>query len=261
MGGDDRQRAERQRATHDGADITRIGQLVEQQQPHRSAIKLGNAVFQIHGLQRPDGGQHDESGKSRAQEPPPSFAELIAAGTVVPDQLEGPYVLASYHANITGAHRGFKDKESFDEWIAINEAIMAQQTSWATIDFEAENAVDPVYMFNYGTIKGRGLQMSELRKVVIKAQKAMKKAYEKAYVKAYRKQGAAEVFQRIAKVPERRDWVHQPQPDGAQLDLIGLYKGALGALGELWKYGQQVVLESGEEGVAVSWSLKKARPR
>ena len=101
--------------------------------------------------------------------------------------------------------------------------------------------------------------MSELRNVVIRAQKAMKKAYEKAYVKAYNKRGAAEVFQRIAVVPEKLDWVHQP--GGAQLDLIGLYKGALGALGELWEYGQQVVRASGEEGVAVSWSLKKARPR
>ena len=204
----------------------------------------------------PDSGQLDESGKSRAQEPPPSFAELIAAGKVVPDQLEGPYVFASYHANITGAHRGFKDKASFDEWIATNEAIMAKQKSWATIDFEA---VDPVYMFNYGTIKGEGLQMSKLRKVVIKAKKAMKKAYENAYIKAYHKQGAAEVFQRIAAVPQKLDWVHQP--DGAQLDLIGLYKGALGALGELWEYGQQVVLASGEADVKVSRSLKKARPR
>ena len=209
----------------------------------------------------PDSGQPGESSNSLAQKPPPSFAELIAAGTVVPDQLEGPYVLASYHANITGRHRGFKDKASFDEWIATNEASMAKQKSWATINFEAQNAVDPVYMFNYGTIKGEGLQMSKLRKVVIRAQKAMKKAYEKAYIKAYHKQGAAEVYQRIAKVPERRDWVHQPQPDGAQLDLIGLYKGALGALGELWEYGQQVVVASGEERVAVSWSLKKARPR
>ena len=207
----------------------------------------------------PDGGQSGESSNPLAKKPPPSFAELIAAGKVVPDQLEGPYKFASYHANITGRHRGFKDKASFDEWIATNEAIMAKQKSWATIDFEAENAVDPVYMFNYGTIKGEGLQMSKLRKVVIRAKKAMKKAYEKAYVKAYHKQGAAEVYQRIAVVPEKLDWVHQP--DGSQLDLIGLYKGALGALGELWKYGQQVVDESGEEGVAVSWSLKKARPR
>jgi len=202
------------------------------------------------------GPQPGESGKSRGQEPPPSFAELIAAGKVGPDQLEGPYKFASYHANITGRHRGFKDKESFDEWIATNEAIMAKQKSWATIDFEA---VDPVYMFNYGTIKGEGLQMSKLRKVVIKAQKAMKKAYENAYIKAYRKQGAAEVYQRIAAVPQKLDWVHQP--DGEQLDLIRLYKGALGALGELWEYGQQVVVASGEADVKVSWSLKKARPR
>ena len=207
---------------------------------------------------RTDSGQPCEAGKSPAQAPPPSFAELIAAGTVVPDQLEGPYVLASYHANVTGAHRGFKDKASFDKWVANNEEIMAQQTSWATIDFEAEGAVDPVYMFNYGTINGGGLQMSELRKVVIRAQKAMKKAYSKAYSKAYHKRGAAEVYQRIAKVPERRPKVHQP--GGAQLDLIGLYKGALSALGGLWEYGQQVVVESGERGVAVSWSLKKARP-
>ena len=207
----------------------------------------------------PDSGQPGESGNSLAHAPPPSFAELIAAGTVVPDQLEGPYVLASYHANITGRHRGFKDKASFDKWIATNEASMAKQKSWATINFEAKNAVDPVYMFNFGTINSQGLQMSKLRKVVIRAQKAMKKAYENAYIKAYGKQGAAEVFQRIAAVPERRDRVHQP--DGAQLDLIGLYKGALGALGELWEYGQQVVVESGERGVAVSWSLKKARPR
>jgi len=203
-----------------------------------------------------DSGQPGESGNPLAHAPPPSFAELIAAGKVVPDQLEGPYKFASYHANITGRHRGFKDKESFDEWIATNEAIMAKQKSWATIDFEA---VDPVYMFNYGTIKGEGLQMSKLRKVVIKAKKAMKKAYENAYIKAYHKQGAAEVFQRIAAVPQKLDWVHQP--DGEQLDLIRLYKGALGALGELWEYGQQVVLASGEADVKVSWSLKKARPR
>ena len=209
--------------------------------------------------QTDNGPQPGESGKSPAQEPPPSFAELIAAGTVVPDQCEGPYVLACYHSNVTGGHRGFKDKASFDEWIATNEEIMAQQTSWATIDFEAENAVDPVYMFNFGTINGGGLQMSELREVVIRAQEAMKNAYNKAYSKAYRKRGAAEVYQRIAAVPEERPTVHQP--GGAQLDLIGLYKGALGALGELWEYGQQVVVESGERGVAVSWSLKKARPR
>eukprot|EP00964_Phaeocystis_antarctica_P159836 scaffold131050_cov60-Phaeocystis_antarctica.AAC.2 len=32
-----------------------------------------------------------------AKSPPPSFAALIAAGTVVPDECEGPYALGSYH--------------------------------------------------------------------------------------------------------------------------------------------------------------------
>jgi hypothetical protein len=206
----------------------------------------------------PDSGP--QSGESLAKAAPPSFAVLIAAGTVVPDQREGPYVLASYHANVTGGHRGFKDAASFDEWVAINEAIMALQTSWATIDFEAKNAVDPVYMFDYGTINGGGLQMSELRQVVIRAQKAMEKSYNKAFKRARSKPGAAQVYRRIAALPEKRPKVPQPQPGGAQLDLIGLYKGALGALGELWEYGQQTVVESGEAGVATSWSLKKARP-
>jgi hypothetical protein len=36
-----------------------------------------------------------------------------------------------------------------------------------------------------------------------------------------------------------------------------LYKGALGALGELWEYGQQAIRESGEAGVAASWGIKR----
>ena len=35
------------------------------------------------------------------------------------------------------------------------------------------------------------------------------------------------------------------------------YKGALGAVGELWEYGQQAIVGSGEAGVAASWGLKK----
>ena len=37
-----------------------------------------------------------------AKAPPPSFAALIAAGTVVPDEHDGPYALGSYHDNVTG---------------------------------------------------------------------------------------------------------------------------------------------------------------
>ena len=88
---------------------------------------------------------------------PPSFAKLIADGTVVPDESKGPYDLASYHANITGAHRGYKDKAGYDEWFKKNKEIMATYTRWATIDLEADAAVDPEYMFTYGTINGMGV--------------------------------------------------------------------------------------------------------
>eukprot|EP00964_Phaeocystis_antarctica_P039415 scaffold22549_cov52-Phaeocystis_antarctica.AAC.3 len=197
--------------------------------------------------------------KASAKAPPPSFAALIAAGTVVPDECEGPYALASYHANVTGVHRGYKAAAGHEEWHATNKAIMALQTSWATIDFEADNAVDPEYMFDYGEIDGSGARMQELRPTVIEAQAAMKEGYGAAFDSARGKPGAAEVYERIAALPEKIGKVRQP--GGEQLDLIGLYKGALGAVGELWEYGQQTIVASGERrGVAASWGLKKVRP-
>ena len=65
------------------------------------------------------------------------------------------------------------------------------------------------------------------------------------------------MYERIAALPEKIGKVRQP--GGEQLDLIGLYKGALGAVGELWAYGQQAIVASGEAGVAASWGLKKVR--
>ena len=192
-----------------------------------------------------------------AKAPPPSFAALIAAGTVVPDERDGPYALGSYHANVTGAFRGYKANEGHQEWMATNKAIMAQQRSWGTIDFEAENAVDPEYMFSYGAINGGGVNMRELRPTVIAAQAAMKAGYSAAFEAARGKPGAAEVYARIAALPEKVGKVRQP--GGEQLDLIGLYEGALGAVGELWAYGQQAIVASGEAGVAASWGLKKVR--
>ena len=88
-------------------------------------------------------GTDNRSGKASAKEAPPSFAALIDAGTVVPDEHDGPYALSSYHANVTGRHRGYKAEAGYNAWFATNKAIMARQTSWATIDFEAEDAVDP----------------------------------------------------------------------------------------------------------------------
>ena len=134
----------------------------------------------------------------------------------------------------------------------------ALQTSWATIDFEAENAVDPEYMFSFGTINGTGVNMGQLRPIVIKAQAGMKTAYGAAFESARGKQGAAKVYKRIAALPEKSGKVRQPGGD-ERLDLIGLYKGALGAVCELWEYGQQAIVASGEAEVVASWGLKKVR--
>ena len=197
--------------------------------------------------------------KASAKAPPPSFAALIAAGTVVPDEHDGPYALSSYHANVTGRHRGYKAQEGYDAWLATNKAIMARQTSWATIDFEAEDAVDPEYMFSYGVIPGDGggVHMGKLRPTVIEAQEKMKEGYGAAFESARGKQGAAEAFDRVAALTEISGKVQQPA--GKQLDLVGLYKGALGAVGELWAYGQRAIAASGEAGVAASWGIKKVR--
>jgi hypothetical protein len=48
-----------------------------------------------------------QPGKASAKAPPPSFAALIDAGTVLPDEHDGPYALGSYHRNVTGRHRGY----------------------------------------------------------------------------------------------------------------------------------------------------------
>ena len=198
-----------------------------------------------------------QPGKASSKAAPPSFAALIAAGTVVPDEHDGPYALRSYHANVTGKRRGYKSNEGRAAWEATNKAIMARQTSWATIDFEAEDAVDPEYMFNYGGIDGWGVNMQELRPTVIEAQEKMKAGYGAAFESARSKQGAAEAFDRITALTEISGKVQQP--GGAQLDLVELYKGALGAIGELWAYGQQAIAASGEAGVAASWGIKKVR--
>ena len=229
--------------------------------PTASKAGTGNRPIGEAG-RKPSGRQRSRTGlrpeKVSAKAPPPSFAALIAAGTVVPDERDGPYALSSYHANITGKGRGYiKADAAWEEWVATNKAIMAQQTSWATIDFEAEDAVDPEYMFSFGTINGKGANTKELRPVVIKAQAAMKKEYDAAFESARGKQGAAAGFDRIAALTEISGKVQQP--GGDQLDLVGLYKGALGAVGELWAYGQRAIAASGEAGVAASWGIKKVR--
>ena len=191
-------------------------------------------------------------------EAPPSFAKLIADGTVVPDEGKGPYDLASYHANITGAHRGYKVVVGYNEWHAKNKEIMATYKSWETIDLEADDAVDPEYLFTHSVMNGFGGDMQALRPKVIEAQRGMKEGYEGAFKEACSKPNACEAIERIKTLPEKKDQVMH-QPGGTALDLIEFYKGALGAIGELWTFGQKAIQASGEEDVAASWSIKKAR--
>ena len=58
-------------------------------------------------------------------------------GTVVPDEAAGPYAIESYHKNIIERHRGYKNDAGYVAWHEKNAAIMAKQTSWGAIDFEA----------------------------------------------------------------------------------------------------------------------------
>ncbi len=67
------------------------------------------------------------------------------------------------------------------------------------------------------------------------------------------KPGAAEVLDRIAALPEKRGKARQMWTS----DIVGLYKGALVAVDELWHFGRQASAASGEAGVKASWGIKK----
>ena len=90
--------------------------------PTASKAGTGNRPIGEAG-RKPSGRQRSRTGlrpeKVSAKAPPPSFAALIAAGTVVPDERDGPYALSSYHANITGKGRGYiKADAAWEEWVA-----------------------------------------------------------------------------------------------------------------------------------------------
>ena len=200
--------------------------------------------------------------KALAKSAPPSFAELIAEGNVVPDEFDGPYVHDSYHANVTGEERGYRFKAGRDQWLKNNEENLAKLGDWSSVDPEYldEYAVDPEYMFSYGTINGKSVNMQELRPAVIEAKQVMQDCYDKAFTEARGKFGAAKVCDRIVALPDKHS--NTQQPGGEQLDLIGLYKGALGALEELWQFGQEALQMSGEGTsqralVSAAWSIKK----
>ena len=49
------------------------------------------------------------------------------------------------------------------------------------------------------------------------------------------------------------------QPGGKELTILGLFEGALGAIGALWEYGLEVRKASGEPTAGLSWGIKKTQ--
>ena len=195
--------------------------------------------------------------KASSKAAPPDFAELIRLGLVLPDELLGPYVLSRYHKVWQGATRGFFDPAAEDEWFNSNVEKMKKWTSWATIDWDHPDAPDPDFALMYGAINGEGVDMQELRPRIVEAQKEMVRVYTAALERAMAKPGAAAAFEKIKKLKERRSKEHQP--GGKKLDILGLFEGALGAIGELWAYGLEVREASGERDAGLSWGIKKTQ--
>ena len=96
--------------------------------------------------------------------------------------------------------------------------------------------------------------MWELRPQIIAAQREMVQVYTAAFERAMAKPGAAAAIEKIKQLEERRN--KERQPGGRDLDIIGLFKGALGAIGELWAYGLEVREASGEHDAGLSLSTR-----
>ena len=62
-----------------------------------------------------------------------SLAVLSEAGRLVPDAHDAPFHEGSFHA---------RSEAGMEERFASSTAIMAQHTSWATVDLEAEKAAE-----------------------------------------------------------------------------------------------------------------------
>ena len=202
---------------------------------------------------------------SRSKPSSKTITRLVDAGTVIPDEKEGPYAFDSYHSNIKGKDRCYKNRGGEKAWNQENDERFAKETDWGTIDFET-NGVDPDWMFSFGEIDGKPVQMWKLRPVVKRAQEAMVQQYGAAYDKARaRAPGAAAALDRIEALEELTQ-KKASQPGGTSLTIIGLYKGALSSVERLWNFGMEAVeasgeavKASGEEGVVLEWRIKKVR--
>jgi hypothetical protein len=113
---------------------------------------------------------------SRSKPSSKTIIRLVDAGTVIPDEKEGPYAFDSYmyHSNIKGKDRCYKNRGGEAAWHLENYERFAKETDWGTIHFET-NGVDPDWMFSFGEIDGKPVQMWKLRPVVKRAQEATRR--------------------------------------------------------------------------------------
>ena len=88
-------------------------------------------------------------------------------------------------------HRYNRFKAGREEWRNINRANLAKLDEWSAMDPEYldEYGIDPDYMFSYGTINGKSVNMQELRPEVIAAKQAMRACYDEAFNAARAKFG------------------------------------------------------------------------
>ena len=202
-----------------------------------------------------EGTVHQSDKISMRRPPEKAFKELIASDKVVVDQETGHEHLDRYHNNVTGTGRGWCRKASEREWIAANRKVMEKYSDWQEIDFESPEAPDPDFMFQFGAIRGKGIDMEKMRPMVVEAQKRMIGQYSDAFAKAESAPGAKKIFDAIRAAEDRTTKVVQPQ--GKNMTIIELYKGALGAATGLWDLGEQAVKSSGESEVHLTWGIKK----
>ena len=102
-------------------------------------------------------------------------------------------------------------------------------------------------------VLGMKLNMKELRPKIVEAQDGMKRLYSQAFDEAFA--GAGPTLEKIKQL-KKDGPKKERQPGGKDLDIFGLFKGALGAIGELWAYGLEVREASGEHDAELSWGLK-----
>ena len=195
--------------------------------------------------------------KASSKAAPPDYSPLIKKGLVVPDETKGPYDLSSYHKNVQGAGRGFcEDFAGFEKWMNSNVEKLKEYDRLEAVDWDHPNAPDPDFALVFCNLAGLEFDMAKMRPKIVDAQKEMVDVYRAALESAMAKPGAAAAFEKIKQLEERRKKEHQP--GGKELDIVGLFKGALGAIGELWAYGLEVREASGERDAGLSWGIKKA---